>query len=151
MVYRSWLLTWLLGIQHRLGQGWHQLWQWLRWLWFRPPAPPALATSTLTTASPPKPSWRQWLQKLWQKLRRFPLLGAAPKPESLPGATPARPLPIIAPSPVLPEPTLEVPSVVESYEPHWLEQLLRWLDETLYFWECKLRDFWHWLRGFLFG
>lgn len=150
MVYRSWLLTWLLRWQQRLGQGWYQLWHWLRWLWLRPPSPPALATST-PTATSSKPGWWQWLKQLWRKLRRFPLLGGAPKHESLPGATPPPNLPVVLPAPVLPEPTLEVPSVVESYESHWLEQLLRWLDETLYFWECKLRDFWHWLRGFLLG
>gem|GEM_PF-4713143 len=147
MVYRSWLITWLLQVPHRLRQGWYQLWQWLRWMRWRPEAPPSLTPAT----PPPLPWWRRWWQQLLQQLRRFPLLRGAPPRESLPSTPEPPPLPLVPVAPVLPEPIVEVPSVAEGYEPHWLEQLLQWLDRVFYFWEQKIQGFWHWLRGFWCG
>lgn len=147
MVYRSWFVTWLLRMRYRVGQGWYQLWQWCRWVGLRP-----VATPTLTPATPPALSrWQRWLKQLWQQLSRFPLLGAAPKVEQLPSAPTMIALPVVQPAPVLPEPTWEVESVAEGYEPHWLERFLQWLDQTLCAGEQKIRDFWHWLRGFWAG
>jgi len=147
MVYRSWLITWVLQMSQRLRQGWVHLWQWFRWMRLRPVPPP-----TLTPATPPAvPWWQCWLKKLWEQLSRFPLLRGAPPVEQLPGTSEAPALPIVPVAPVLPEPTLEVASVAEGYEPHWLERFLQWLDQVFYFWEQKIRDFWHWLRGFWCG
>ncbi|MEN9217472.1 MAG: hypothetical protein Q6J33_00530 [Gloeomargarita sp. DG_2_bins_126] len=147
MVYRSWFFTWLLRMRHRVGQGWYQIWQWLRLVWVRPVSAPPLAPAT----PPSLPRWRRWLQQLLAQLSRFPRLRAAPKVEQLPGAPTVTALPVVIPAPVLPEPTLEVASVSEGYEPHWLERLLQWLDQVLYVWEEKIRSFWHWLRGFWTG
>lgn len=147
MVYRSWFFTWLLRMRHRVGQGWYQLWHWVQFLWVRPTLP-----RSLTPATPPTlPRWRRWLRQLLEKLNRFPRLPAAPPVESLPQAPTRTALPVVAPAPVLPEPTLEVDSVSEGYEPHWLERLLHGLDQVLYFWEEKIRNFWYWLQGFWNG
>jgi len=147
MVYRSWFITWLLQMPQRLRQGWYRLWRWLRWLWLRPMVPLSLRPAT----PPVMPWWQRWLQKLWEQLSRFPLLRAAPPVEPLPGAPEPPTLPMVPIAPVLPEPTLEVTSTPEGYEPHWLERLLQWLDQVFYFWEQKIRDLWHWLRGFWSG
>ncbi len=147
MVYRSWLITWLLRIRHRVGQGWYQLWQWFRWVGSRPGSPPTLIPATAPALS----RWQRWLQQLRQQLSRFPLLRAAPPIEQLPGTPDLTALPIVPVAPVLPEPTLEVESVAEGYEPHWLERFLQWLDQMLYDWEQKIRNFWHWFRGFWLG
>ncbi|APB32708.1 hypothetical protein GlitD10_0397 [Gloeomargarita lithophora Alchichica-D10] len=147
MVYRSWFFLWLLRVRHRVGQGWYQLGQWLQLVWLRPAPPPALAPAT----PPALPRWQRWLKQLLQQLSRFPLLRAAPPVEQLSGAPTMTALPVVLPAPVLPEPTLEVASVVAGYEPHWLELFLQWLDRTFYLWEQKIREFWHWLRGFWTG
>jgi hypothetical protein len=147
MVYRSWFVTWLLRLRHRVELGFYQLWQWVRLFGLRPTSPPPLAPAT----PPPVSRWQLWLQNLVQQLSRLPLLRAAPKVEQLPGAPTMTALPVVVPPTILPEPTLEADAVSEGYEPHWLERILEWLDQVLYAWEEKIRNFWHWLRGFWAG